>query len=167
MDSVVRNGWDQLRCFVLFLFYATVQHLDFGCSDSPNTTLLRSRSVRVISCTFYGLPIVLTAAYHLALLYYDYALTFGREFNLFWSLKSFKRWGSILFLLNRYCGVIGHAPIFVEIFTRPGSALCGHLHLYHQFLGIVMQSIVAGMSLCSPVYHIFGRISLTTKKEPS
>lgn len=113
-------------------------------------------------------PIILITACHQALLYYDYALTLGRECSLFWSSNSFKRWGSILFFLNRYCGVIGHVPIFVEIFIRPDSALCHRLRVYHQFLAIVMQSIVSGMSPCFfPKHHASQGILLTIKQRPS
>lgn len=75
-------------------------------------------------------------------------LTFDCERRLFWSKRSFKQWGSILFFLNRYCGVIGHAPIFIQLFARPGSALyplCGPVYSYHQFLAVIMQTIVVCM----------------------
>ena len=86
-----------------------------------------------------------------ALLYYDYILTIGCERRLFWSKRSLKQWGSILFFLNRYCGVLGHAPVFIQLFAMPGSALhtlCKPVYSYHQFLAVVMQSIVARASPC-------------------
>lgn len=170
MDSVVQNGWDQLRSFLLSLLRVTVQHPDVAYSGSPKTTSPRSRSVWVTFRMRYS-PIFLIATCRLALLYYDYALTFGRECNLFWSLNSFKRWGSILFFLNRYCGVIGHTLIFAQVFVRPDSALCKHLRGYHQFLAIGMQSIVACMSPCShyvpyirrnPAHHQTGTFIMRT-----
>ncbi|KAF9652457.1 hypothetical protein BDM02DRAFT_2748113 [Thelephora ganbajun] len=94
-----------------------------------------------------------------SLLYYDYALTFDRERRLFWSRHSFKQWGSLLFFLNRYCGVIGHAPIVVEMFARPMSALyllCLHMHLYHQLLAVVMQAIV-GLTFITRTYALYNR----------
>ena len=94
--------------------------------------------------------IVLTVANYTALLYYDYALTVDRERRLFWSRQGLKQWGSLLFFLNRYCGVIGHAPVVVQAFASPRSAvstLCGNLQSYHQILAITMQTIVGCMSL--------------------
>lgn len=95
----------------------------------------------------YATCLVLTTAYHPALLYYDYLLTFDRERRLFWSRRSFKQWGSLLFFLNRYCGVLGHAPVIIQTFSPPESApyrFCPGLRLYHQILAIVMQTIVGG-----------------------
>lgn len=96
------------------------------------------------------LSIVLTAVYHPALLYYDYLLTFDRERRLFWSRHGFKQWGSLLFFLNRYCGVLGHVPVIIQTFSSPDSTLhrlCSHLSLYHQILAIVMQTTVGCMPL--------------------
>ena len=84
-----------------------------------------------------------------ALLYYDYALTFDYERRLFWSRQGITQWGSILFFLNRYCGIIGYIPVFTLLFARPGSALyhlCKPVYLYHQLLAVIMQSIVVGTS---------------------
>ena len=106
---------------------------------------LRSPSVRI---TLRAL-LVHCPDCHSALLYYDYLLTLDRELRLLWTRNCLKRWGSILFFLNRYCGTIGHIPIFVEIFVQPESALCKYVHAYHQLLAAVMQMIVAGMPLCS------------------
>ena len=94
----------------------------------------------------------LTVANFPALLYYDYALTVDRERRLFWSRQGLKQWGSLLFFLNRYCGVIGHAPVVVQAFASPRSAmftLCGPLQSYHQILAIAMQTIVGCASLHS------------------
>ena len=93
---------------------------------------------------------VLTVANYSALLYYDYVLTVDRERRLFWSRRGLKKWGSLLFFLNRYCGVLGHAPVFVQAFASPRvsmSAFCGHLQFYHQILAITMQTIVGCVSL--------------------
>lgn len=94
-------------------------------------------------------PIVLTAVHHPALLYYDYALTFDRERRLFWSQRSSKQWGSVLFFLNRYCGVIGNAPVFIQKFAQHNSALYFHCKLmrsYHQILAVIMQTIIGRTS---------------------
>lgn len=88
---------------------------------------------------------VLTEACYTAMLYYDYFLTLGHEWRLLWKRDSLRRWGSILFFLNRYCGIIGHAPVFVETFTSQNSPLCRHIHAYHQALAALMQTITAGM----------------------
>ena len=93
--------------------------------------------------------LVLTVANHPALLYYDYVLTFDRERRLFWSRHGFKQWGSLLFFLNRYCGIVGHVPVIIQTFTPPKSALytiCGPLHVYHQMLVVIMQAIAG----CTP-----------------
>jgi len=116
---------------------------------SPTSTWLRSHSVRIhpANTLFFT---VLTVAYYPALLYYDYALTVGRERRLFWSRQGLKQWGSLLFFLNRYLGVLGHAPVFVQAFATPRVAMsffCGHLQFYHQMLAIIMQAIVGCMSL--------------------
>ena len=98
-------------------------------------------------------PIALTVVKYPALLYYDYGLTVNRERRLFWSRQGLKQWGSLLFFLNRYCGVIGHAPVFIQTFAPPRlrmSTFCGHLQFYHQILAIAMQTIVGCMSLHTP-----------------
>lgn len=94
------------------------------------------------------LSIVLTTAYRPALLYYDYLLTFDRERRLFWSWRGFKQWGSPLFFLNRYCGVLGHVPIIIQTFASPESTLqrlCYRMSLYHYILAIIMQTIAGCM----------------------
>lgn len=96
-------------------------------------------------------PIFLTTAYHPAILYYDYTLTFDREFRLFWSRRSIEQWGSVLFFVNRYCGIIGHVPVIVQMFARPESALyrlCKPEYLYHEILAVVMQTVIGCMSHC-------------------
>jgi hypothetical protein len=101
---------------------------------------------------FRCLPVVLTAVWHLALLYYDYALTFERERRLVWAQCSFKQWGTVLFLLNRYCGVFGHVPVILLKFSQPESALyllCKPLYSYHQSLAVAMQAIIGGVLLCT------------------
>jgi hypothetical protein len=106
------------------------------------------RSVWVISWVYIILPSVLTAAHHTALLYYDYALTFDLELRLFWSQHSFKQWGSILFFLNRYFGVIGHVPFILQRVVRHNSALnriCKPFFPYRQILTFMMQTVIGCM----------------------
>lgn len=91
----------------------------------------------------------LTPAYHPALLYYDYLLTFDRERRLFWSRDGLKQWGSLLFFFNRYCGTLGHIPVIIQAFVPPESPLyqqCYRLHSYHQALAVIMQTIAG----CTP-----------------
>ena len=103
------------------------------------------------------LSIVLTIVNYQALLYYDYALTLDCERRLFWSRQGLKQWGSLLFFLNRYCGVLGHAPVIIQTFAPPGSVmypLCPHLQFYHQILAIIMQTIIGCTSLhCQHTAH--------------
>ena len=149
MDTLIQNGSGQLRCF----FSRSSRHpggiliLHTRLAGQYITLIAISMSDTCVSVTSR----ILTATHHQALLYYDYALTFARERRLFWSWGTSKQWGSVLFFLNRYCGVIGHAPVVIEKFTRPKSTLyllCGPLGLYHQALAIIMQTIVGCMSSC-------------------
>lgn len=118
-------------------------------SDSLISPLFRpSHSVCVVSCPYVNLSLSLTAACHLALLYYDYALTFDLERRLFWSQRSFRQWGPVLFFLNRYCGVVGHAPLIVQKISRPPSPLyllCNPVHPYRKILAFIIQTIIGSM----------------------
>lgn len=107
--------------------------------------------------------IVLIPIHHPALLYYDYALTIDSEWRLFWSRSSSGRWGSILFFLNRYCGVLGNIPLFIQVLARPGTSLyslCRPLHLYHEALAGLVQLFV-GCTLRSPNISIARSRGLT------
>ncbi|KAI6006763.1 hypothetical protein EDC04DRAFT_2907771 [Pisolithus marmoratus] len=53
------------------------------------------------------------AAY--VLFMYDYALTFGREVDLFWCQPR-RTWAFALFIANRYIGLFGRIPAFLENF---------------------------------------------------
>lgn len=94
----------------------------------------------------------------LTLLYYDYVLTLDRERRLVWSRCSFQ-WGTILFFLNRYCGVIGHALVLIQKFAQSNSPLyhfCKPLYLYHQILAVVMQAII-GLAFVTRTYALYDR----------
>lgn len=54
--------------------------------------------------------------YNTVVLFYDYALTFSLEVDLFWT-KSRLTWPSFFFLLSRYSALIIHIPIAVEFFS--------------------------------------------------
>lgn len=159
MYTIIQNGWDQLRVIILSLFCVRVQHPDFrflNCvrlTDHYTTSIALSMGHTLWMCY---LSTALTATSHLALLYYDYVLTFDRERRLVWSQCNLKQWGTVLFFLNRYCGVIGHVPVIVLKFVRPGSPLyllCRPLTSYHQILAVTLQTIVGCMSLRSQTYH--------------
>lgn len=52
----------------------------------------------------------------LAILYYDYALTFAREVEHFWpSPYRTGSWVSVIFFLNRYLAIFGHIPILIGL----------------------------------------------------
>ena len=69
-----------------------------------------------------------------------------------------------MFFFNRYFGVIGHVPVFIQLFARPGSTLysfCKPVRLYHQILAIIMQAIIACLSL--QTYRPFMEAQLTVE----
>lgn len=47
------------------------------------------------------------------ILYYDYALTFGDEYDLYWTSKKGISFASALFYLNRYGIILGHLPTLI------------------------------------------------------
>lgn len=150
------------------LLFCTRLYPDFGyfnltrLTDQYVASIALSTSRHRIRCS----SVVLTeVCYYTALLYYDYLLTLGREWRLLWKWNSLRQWGSILFFLNRYCGIIGHTPIFVEIFASQDSAFCRHMHAYHQALAALMQTIIAGMSFTTS--GGFAENQLTTRQRPS
>ncbi|KAI0780785.1 hypothetical protein BD413DRAFT_11745 [Trametes elegans] len=53
----------------------------------------------------------------MSLLYYDYFLTLSMEVEYFWRCARLSS-ASILFLLNRYLGLLGPIPIMVEYFGK-------------------------------------------------
>src|SRR6266404_5478142 len=59
----------------------------------------------VISCLLWAQGL------HLAILYYDYVLTFSREVEYFWPKSYRTSWISLLFFLNRYLAIFGNIPI--------------------------------------------------------
>ena len=50
-----------------------------------------------------------------AVLYYDYTLTFALEYNLFWSRFQLS-WASSLYFLNRYVTLFAYVLILAERF---------------------------------------------------
>ena len=57
----------------------------------------------------------------IAILYYDYLLTFGDEVRFFWR----RRPGSvtILFFVNRYLSIVGNVPVILQSFRSWGGAV--------------------------------------------
>ncbi len=51
----------------------------------------------------------------IAILYYDYILTFLSEIDLFWSRAELSPFW-LLFMLNRYIGLFGTIPVVFEYF---------------------------------------------------
>ncbi|KAI1795747.1 hypothetical protein LXA43DRAFT_1058032 [Ganoderma leucocontextum] len=71
-----------------------------------------------------------------ALLYYDYALTFTEEVNHFWKSASLSLF-STLFVFNRYLGLIGTIPVIIEYFVDLPETI------YHQAFSVVVQGVIA------------------------
>jgi hypothetical protein len=62
----------------------------------------------------------------LAILYYDYALTFAREVEYFWpNPYRMGSWVSAVFFLNRYFAIFGHIPILIGLIPRKSSCKVG------------------------------------------
>ena len=63
-----------------------------------------------------------------AFLYYDYLLTFDDEIELLWKRAGISPM-SILFVLNRYIGLVGPIPILFEYFMVVSPIVSEHLHV--------------------------------------
>jgi len=101
------------------------------------------------------LTLDLTSDIPSALVLYDYILTFPAEVDRFWSPLRIRQWGTFIFVVNRYVGIIGHIPIIYSYFFVPSPGLmvgqqdskCGPVHKYHQFLAVIIQTSVGGTGL--------------------
>lgn len=99
-----------------------------------------------------------------ALVLYDYTLTFSAELDRFWSPLQMRQWGTFIFIVNRYVGLLGHVPIVYSYFFVPPPHLmvgqqdprCLPLHKFHQFLAVVVQTTV-GAILLTRVYALWER----------
>lgn len=152
-EVALQNGWSQLRRLRFLLQFCAI----FRRADLRYLGWVRFTGQSIVSSIALSMgsifrmcqsPGLLTAAYHPALLYYDYALTLDLECRLFWSRRGFGQWGSLLFFLNRYCGILGHVPFVMQKFVRPKSALyllCQPVHPYRQALAFTSQSIIGCM----------------------
>ncbi|KAI5997284.1 hypothetical protein F5J12DRAFT_852072 [Pisolithus orientalis] len=70
-------------------------------------------------------------AVQFSFLYYDYALTFSREIDLFWK-RPRRSWPFVLFIANRYLTVLGRVPMSIYLFwstndTNYGVRVCPRL----------------------------------------
>ncbi|KAI1787319.1 hypothetical protein LXA43DRAFT_896391, partial [Ganoderma leucocontextum] len=76
-----------------------------------------------------------------AILYFDYAITFGAEVERFWKARFSPL--SFVFYLNRYLSFFVHIPVIYEFYWAHTHSL----HMYHQILAGVTQVIVAGLQI--------------------
>lgn len=85
-----------------------------------------------VSCPFRALGSKIELA--LAILYYDYFLTIGIEFERYWRLRPFKwNWGIALFFFVRYVGVWGHIPVLISSFLTEHDTPVSHFLPQHVF----------------------------------
>ncbi|KAN0136075.1 hypothetical protein V8E53_005935 [Lactarius tabidus] len=104
---------------------------------------------------------VLTS-FPLAILYYDYALTFAREVEYFWpNPYRSGSWVSAVFFLNRYIAILGHIPILVSLI--PGKSCepqnAWQAHHYSGYFGMFLQLLVAVLSTMR-VYALYNKNNL-------
>ncbi|KAI8998507.1 hypothetical protein BD414DRAFT_519645 [Trametes punicea] len=91
-----------------------------------------------------------------AILYYDYVLTLFHEIEFFWRSANLSL-VSVLFVINRYLGILGPIPIAIEYFSVDLSEEAGRfLQTYHQAYAICSQGIVAIM-LVIRTYALYER----------
>ncbi|KAI0260281.1 hypothetical protein BC834DRAFT_551641 [Gloeopeniophorella convolvens] len=92
-----------------------------------------------------------------AILYYDYALTFTQEVELFWPIHDRLGWVSSIFLLSRYFAILGNIPILLSYVVNDGSTCsCRSIPIFlpfHQGFTLCFISI-----LCSVrVYALYNK----------
>ncbi|KAI0647192.1 hypothetical protein C8Q79DRAFT_610618 [Trametes meyenii] len=90
-----------------------------------------------------------------AILYYDYLLTLSNEINHFWRTTNLSVI-SVLFVINRYFGLLGPIPSIVEYFSNLPEQVCRMLQTYHQAYAITSQAIVA-ITLVIRTYALYNR----------
>ncbi|KAI6145746.1 hypothetical protein EDD17DRAFT_1652709 [Pisolithus thermaeus] len=95
----------------------------------------------------------------LALLSYDYTLTFSREIELFWK-RPRRSWPFVLFIANRYLIILSHVPSSIYTFWSPGVdssySWCSPLALYDGISIIVVQTIGA-IIMTMRIYALYER----------
>jgi len=73
------------------------------------------------TCTCHHGSILIALILLTAILFYDYALTFGEEIDLFWK-RSRRSWPFVLFTFNRYITLLNHILVLAYTFwPLPGS----------------------------------------------
>lgn len=88
----------------------------------------------------------------LAVLYYDYVLTFADEVRYFWNTSRMSTF-AMLFLVSRYISLVSHVPIAVMALGTPDPLICNRLRQYHQILtGLIM--IIVSMLLVIRTYGL-------------
>ncbi|RPD66288.1 hypothetical protein L227DRAFT_570179 [Lentinus tigrinus ALCF2SS1-6] len=87
----------------------------------------------------------------LTMLYYDYSLTLSTEIEHFWKRARFSL-VSVLFVTNRYLGLLGSVPVVLEYFVH----FKPELQMYHQYYAILGQVIV-GVILILRTYALYER----------
>ncbi|KAL6299162.1 hypothetical protein BKA93DRAFT_808156 [Sparassis latifolia] len=94
----------------------------------------------------------------IALLLYDTALTFDREYQYIWKAKI--SIPSLLYLTIRYCTVINTIPQILELQAQTVSLIsCSVLEWLNMVLGTILLSSVAVFSAMR-IYAIYGRNKL-------
>ncbi|TEB33884.1 hypothetical protein FA13DRAFT_1730154 [Coprinellus micaceus] len=100
------------------------------------------------------------AVIRIALLYYDYFLTFTREVEWFWFAHNRFSWASLFFFANRYVSVLGHFPYIYEFFSfrnDPGRLkACIGLRSFREIICFVTQ-IFVGFFLITRTYALWNR----------
>ncbi|RDX56614.1 hypothetical protein OH76DRAFT_402819 [Lentinus brumalis] len=87
----------------------------------------------------------------LTMLYYDYSLTLSMELERFWKRARLSL-VSVLFVVNRYLGLLGSIPVALEYFVH----FKPELQAYHQYYAILGQVIV-GVILILRTYALYER----------
>ncbi|KAF8256888.1 hypothetical protein EI94DRAFT_1762127 [Lactarius quietus] len=91
----------------------------------------------------------------LAILYYDYVLTFSREVKYFWPNTSRRgSWVSVIFFLNRYFAILGHIPIFISLMP---SKSCEVAHHYSGYFGWPSNFLLLVMLCTMRVYALYNK----------
>jgi len=83
-----------------------------------------------------------TVVASVVLLYYDFALTLADELRLYWFVSR-HGWASFFFFLNRYIGLLGNIPIFLEFFANLSEPVCRRFQYFHQLYCAIATCIIS------------------------
>ncbi|KAI9508242.1 hypothetical protein F5148DRAFT_932007 [Russula earlei] len=91
------------------------------------------------------------------ILFYDYLLTLSMEVDRYWRAGS-HTWASTLFLVLRYGALIGHVPLFYNVFADPCKTphLIHILAFYHYIFVFVLTALTTVL-LVMRVYALYFR----------